>query len=71
MRFPDRVAVVTGAASGMGLLAAREYAVEGARVVLTDVEEEGVPAAAEEIRDHGGCSSPVFGRAGRPNRRKS
>ncbi|MBT3376479.1 MAG: SDR family oxidoreductase [Lentisphaerae bacterium] len=53
MRFKDRVAIVTGAASGMGLLASQQYAAEGAKVVLTDVNEEAVVAAAKGIRDTG------------------
>lgn len=54
MRFTDRVAIVTGAASGMGLLSAQQYAAEGAKVVLTDVNQEAVEAAAAGIRDNGG-----------------
>jgi len=54
MRFKDKVAIVTGAASGMGLLAAQQFAEEGAKVVLTDVNLDAVTAAAEQIRDKGG-----------------
>ncbi|MBI4979307.1 MAG: SDR family oxidoreductase [Spirochaetes bacterium] len=54
MRFKDNVAIVTGAASGMGLLAAECYAREGAKVVLTDIKREAVEAAAESIRRTGG-----------------
>ncbi|MFA6286735.1 MAG: SDR family NAD(P)-dependent oxidoreductase [Opitutaceae bacterium] len=53
MRYKDKVAVITGAASGMGLLAAQKYAREGAKVVLTDVNREAVEAAAEGIRQTG------------------
>jgi glucose 1-dehydrogenase len=42
MRFTDRVAIISGAASGMGLLAGQKLAEEGARVVLTDVNAESV-----------------------------
>ena len=54
MRFKDRAAIVTGAASGMGLLTAQKLAEEGARVVLTDINLEAVTAAAEAIREAGG-----------------
>lgn len=54
MRFKNQVAIVTGAASGMGLLAAQELAKEGARVLLTDVNAEAVEAAAAAIRERGG-----------------
>jgi len=48
-----RVALVTGAASGMGLATARLFAQEGARVVLTDVDQARCDAAAAMIRDEG------------------
>ncbi|MFC7550194.1 3-oxoacyl-ACP reductase [Plantactinospora sp. GCM10030261] len=48
-RLADRVAVVTGAGSGIGLATARRLAVEGARVVCVDVAVEAGRAAAEEV----------------------
>ncbi len=53
MRFQDRVAIVTGAASGMGLLTAQRLAKEGARVVLTDVNADAVTEAAGRLREEG------------------
>ena len=48
-RFTDKVAVVTGAASGIGAAAARALAAEGAKVALLDADEEGLRAMAKEI----------------------
>jgi 3-oxoacyl-[acyl-carrier protein] reductase len=48
------VAVVTGAASGMGRATAHLFADEGARVAVTDVTLEGAAVVAEEILDAGG-----------------
>jgi NAD(P)-dependent dehydrogenase (short-subunit alcohol dehydrogenase family) len=47
-RLQDRVAVVTGAGSGIGLASARRLAAEGALVVAVDVDESSGKAAAAE-----------------------
>jgi 3-hydroxybutyrate dehydrogenase len=49
MRLQGKAALVTGAASGLGLAIARAFAQEGARVCLADVNTKGVEAAAKEI----------------------
>ena len=54
MEFSNRIAIITGAASGIGLLTAQKLAAEGASVVLTDVNANAVESAAEEIRMAGG-----------------
>jgi len=46
-RFTDKVAVVTGAASGVGAATARRLAEEGARVVVLDVDERGAEVAEQ------------------------
>jgi 2-hydroxycyclohexanecarboxyl-CoA dehydrogenase len=48
-RFSDRVAIVTGAASGIGRAASRDLAAEGATVVVTDIDEAGAQKVAAEI----------------------
>lgn len=47
--FSGKVALVTGAAAGMGLATARAFAEAGAAVVLADYKEDAVQAAAEKL----------------------
>ena len=47
--FGGQVALVTGAASGMGLATARAFAAAGASVVLADVDEDALHAATDEL----------------------
>ena len=49
MRLKDKVAIITGAASGFGAEIARVYAREGARVVIADLNEAGAQAVAAGI----------------------
>ncbi|MET9218315.1 SDR family NAD(P)-dependent oxidoreductase [Streptomyces sp. NPDC003300] len=51
--FEGQVALVTGAASGMGLATARAFARSGAAVVLADVDKDAVDKAAKELTDAG------------------
>jgi NAD(P)-dependent dehydrogenase (short-subunit alcohol dehydrogenase family) len=48
-RLQDRVAVITGAGSGIGLASARRLAAEGAAVVAVDIDEAAGQAAAAEV----------------------
>ena len=54
MRLHDKIAIVTGAASGFGAGIARRYAAEGARVVINDLDEAGAQRVAGEIGANGG-----------------
>ena len=49
MQLKDKVAVVTGGASGFGKAIARLYAQEGARVVVADLNGPGADAVAADI----------------------
>jgi NAD(P)-dependent dehydrogenase (short-subunit alcohol dehydrogenase family) len=57
--FKDRAAVVTGAASGMGLAFAHRFAEEGMSVVLADIEAEALSMAEAAVREHGGRVTAV------------
>ncbi len=64
LHYEGKVAVVTGAASGMGLLASRELAAAGAKVVLCDIDEEALArayaliAADSAVSGAGGAAAP-------------
>lgn len=53
-RFEGRSAIVTGAASGMGLLTAEKLAKEGAYVYMVDINAEKLAIEAEAIKQNGG-----------------
>src|SRR5256714_5432869 len=52
--FRDKVALVTGAASGMGLATAKAFADAGAAVALVDIHEDAVVSAAAKLAGAGG-----------------
>lgn len=51
MRLKDRVAIVTGAASGIGLAIATRFVAEGAKVVVADLDGAKAQASAETLGD--------------------
>jgi meso-butanediol dehydrogenase/(S,S)-butanediol dehydrogenase/diacetyl reductase len=55
-RFTGKVAVITGAASGIGASTARRFVREGATVVLSDVDEAGGQGLAEALTKAGGTA---------------
>jgi meso-butanediol dehydrogenase/(S,S)-butanediol dehydrogenase/diacetyl reductase len=61
MRFQDKVAIVTGAASGIGLATAKRLASEGCRIVIADLNADKADEAAGEVKQAG--APDAFGSA--------
>ncbi|MFC7393133.1 SDR family NAD(P)-dependent oxidoreductase [Scopulibacillus cellulosilyticus] len=53
-RLQGKVVIITGAAGGQGSAEAEVFAAEGAKVVLTDISEEGVMQTAAAVKERGG-----------------
>lgn len=53
MRLKSKVAIITGAAQGIGLATARKFLDEGAIVALADVNEEAVGNAVDQLKVNG------------------
>jgi NAD(P)-dependent dehydrogenase (short-subunit alcohol dehydrogenase family) len=58
--FSGRVAVITGAAKGIGRAMAQQFARRGAKVALLDVDTEAAARAAQAIQQQGGDALPLF-----------
>src|SRR2546427_2021634 len=61
MRLKDRVAIVTGAGSGIGAASAVAMAREGARVLVVDVNEAGIKKTVEQVEKAGGQAAGARG----------
>ena len=59
MKLPDRICIVTGAASGIGKEIASRFALEGGKVAIADLNRDAALAAADEIRQRGGTALGV------------
>ena len=59
MKLANRVAIVTGAASGIGAASARLFAAEGARLALVDQDREGLGQVAADIEAAGGSALTI------------
>ena len=59
MRLKDKIALVTGAAGGIGSATVKRFAEEGATVILSDINEEGCKRVLKEIEEKGGKGSII------------
>ncbi|WP_080875596.1 SDR family oxidoreductase [Oceanobacillus timonensis] len=59
MKLKDKVAVVTGAASGMGKAIAELYAKEGAKIIVADLNLEGAEETVQAITNSGGTAKAL------------
>ena len=53
LRFQDKVVIITGGASGIGLATAKRFGAEGARVVLADISQENLDKAVPAVQQAG------------------
>ena len=61
-RLDGRVALVAGAASGIGKASAHGLAAAGAVTICADLNEDGAAVTAREIREHGGAAESLAAR---------
>jgi NAD(P)-dependent dehydrogenase (short-subunit alcohol dehydrogenase family) len=70
MRLKDRIAVITGAGSGLGRAGALAFARAGARVVVSDLDAASTDATVDAIRAAGGEAAGIPADAGDPAQAK-
>ncbi len=67
MRLQGKTALITGAGSGMGRLAAEVFASEGAAVVAADISADGLAETVERVRNNDGAILGLEGDVSRPD----
>ncbi len=67
MKLQDKVAIVTGAAAGIGAASAKLFAKEGARIVAVDLDGAGLDLLAHQIQEAGGACSVLVADVSRKN----
>ena len=66
MRLQDKIALITGAGSGIGEATAKTFAREGATVVIADIDDTNGQRVVEEIRRTGGRAEYTHADMGEP-----
>ncbi len=66
-RFTNKVVMITGGASGIGEATAKAFCVEGAKVVVSDINGEGIGRVVSEITASGGTISGYCGDVSKAN----
>jgi NAD(P)-dependent dehydrogenase (short-subunit alcohol dehydrogenase family) len=61
MRLQDKVTIITGAADGIGLACAKRFCAEGAKVVLSDINDAKGEAEATELKESGHQAEFAYG----------
>jgi len=61
VKLDGKVALITGAASGIGRAAARLFAREGAQIAAVDIDGPGLAQTVAQIREQGGTAVPIVG----------
>jgi len=64
MKLENKVAIITGAGSGIGRAMALRFSAAGARVVLGDINEDGVGGTLSAVKEAGGTGVVVIGDVG-------
>lgn len=59
-RLQDKIAIITGAATGIGQATAKRFSEEGATVICADVDQEGIENTVAEIEDNGGKAEAYY-----------
>jgi NAD(P)-dependent dehydrogenase (short-subunit alcohol dehydrogenase family) len=67
MKLKDKVAWITGAGNGIGKATALIFAKEGAKVIVTDIDEEAVQRTYDEIKMNGGEALAIPGSVTNPD----
>ena len=71
MKLKDKVAIITGGASGIGRASALLFAKEGARVILADINQSGGDETVKEVRENGGEASFVKADVTKPDQART